>query len=110
MTQLQDGPIPAAPAFAVDLATAINEAVRLLLWTGSLRRDRDAIMARYRADTASEQDLHRYRTIRLALNLYDSPARRPYLPRSVDETLRRHSELIMEEMVGLEVAGPQVAS
>ena len=67
-------------------------------------------MLQYSAGKASDQEIRRYRTARLALGLHRSPAHRPALPPAVDEALRRRAELIVELLVGPEVAGPPVAS
>jgi hypothetical protein len=111
MTELRYGELPTAPACCpVDFSAAISEAVARTMEAASLRRDHDDLRLRYCAGTASDQDVRRYRTVRLALGLHRSPAHRPALPPAVDEALRRRAELIVELLVGPEVAGPSVAS
>ena len=111
MTELRYGELPAAPACSpVDFSAAVSEAVARTLEAAALRRERDELLLRYRAGGASDQEVRRYRTARLALGLHRSPAHRPALPLAVDEALRRRAELIVELLVGPEVAGPPVAS
>jgi hypothetical protein len=78
--------------------------------TAVLLREHDDLRLRYCAGKASDQDVHRYRTVRLALGLHRSPAHRPTLPPAIDKVLRRRAELIVALLVGPEVAEPPVAS
>jgi hypothetical protein len=110
MSELREVDMPTAPACAVDLSAAVSEAVARILTTAGLCRERDDLMRRYHAGQASELDVRRYRTVRLTLGLHHSPARMPHLPTSIDEALDRRAELIVELLVGPEVAGPPVAS
>ena len=111
MTELRYGELPAAPACCpVDFSAAVSEAVARTMEAAALRREHDQLMLRYSAGRASDQDIRRCRTARLALGLHRSPAHRPTLPPAVDEALRRRAELIVELLVGPEVAGPPVAS
>jgi hypothetical protein len=110
MTRLRDVDMPAAPACPVDLSAAVSAAVARLMETAALCRERDELMQRYCAGDASDQDVRRYRTVRLALGLRRSPAHMPDLPTALDEVLRRRAELIVELLLGPEVAGPPVAS
>jgi hypothetical protein len=110
MTELRDVDMPVAPAYPVDLSAAVSEAVTRVLKTASLCRERDELMRRYDARQASDLEILRYRTVRLTLCLHHSPARMPDLPASLDEALDRRAELIVELLVGPEVAGPPVAS
>jgi hypothetical protein len=110
MTELRDVNMPAAQACPVDLSAAVSDAVTRMLETTGLRRERDELMRRYRARQASDLDIRRYRTVRLALGLHHSPAHMPDLPALLDEALDRRAELTVELLVGPEVAGPPVAS
>jgi hypothetical protein len=110
MTELRDVQMPAAPACPVDLSTAVSAAVARTMRTTDLRRESAELMRLYEAGNASELEVHRFRTIRLTLGLHHSPARMPDLPAALDEVLRRRAELIVELVVGPEVAEPPVAS
>jgi len=110
MTELRDVEMRVAPACAVDLSAAVSEAVARTMRTAELRREGAELMRLYDAGMASDQEVHRYRTIRLALGLHHSPARMPAFSAALDEVLRRRAELIVELVVGCEVAEPPVAS
>lgn len=110
MTELRDVKMPVAPACPVDLAAAVSEAVRRTMKTANLRRESAELLRLYDIGEACDQDVQRYRTIRLALALHHSPARMPTLPASLDEVLRHRAELIVGLLVGSEVAEPPVAS
>jgi hypothetical protein len=102
--------MPVAAACPVDLSAAVSAAVARIMRTAALRRESAELLQLYTAGKASDQDVRRYRTIRLALGLHHSPARMPDLPASVDDELTRRSELIVELLMGPEVAEPPVAS
>lgn len=110
MTELRDAGMPVAPACPVDLSTAVSAAVARITRAAALRRESAELMQLYTTGKASDQQVRRYRTIRLALGLHHSPARMPDLPASVGDVLQRRSELIVERMMGPEVAEPPVAS
>jgi hypothetical protein len=110
MAELRDVEMPVAPACPVDLSAAVSEAVARTLRTAALRRESVELMRLYDAGKASDQEVHRYRTIRLTLGLHHSPARMPDLPASLDDVLRHRAELIVELMMGAEAAEPPVAS
>jgi hypothetical protein len=110
MTQLQDGEIGFATASPFDLGAVAAAVAEHLRWLHGLRREADQILAAQRTATATPEDLHRYRTIRLALAFHASPARLPDLPTSTDEVLRRRRNLIVETLLATLDQEPPVAS
>jgi hypothetical protein len=110
MKGFPNGERSAIPSPPVDLDPGVDHAVALVMETAKLRRERDELMARYCAGDTSDQDLRRYRAVRLTLGLHHSSAHRPHLPSSVDDVLRRRAELLVELLIGPETADPPVAS
>jgi hypothetical protein len=110
MTELRHVEMSVAPACAVDLSAAVSQAVARTMRLAALRREGAELMQLYATGNASDQEVRRYRTIRLTLGLHHSPARMPDLPAALDDVLRRRAELIVELMMGPEVAEPPVAS
>src|SRR5690242_6873380 len=110
MTQLQDGEITFAAASPLDLGAVAAAVAERLCWLHTLRREADQILAAQRATTATPQDLHRYRTIRLVLAFHASPTRLPDLPASTDDALRRRRDLVVETLLATLDQEPPVAS